>query len=221
MNIMKIRLTVGLCFMIVFSFGQIQESTDSLVNEICKSIEAKQNSSDSLRIFQAYQKHIPTFLENYPEDKRKNIISNVEFRLQRNCKIYWQILNRNSLLNKNWEAVDTKPLTKLNRTYCKDFLKYKKYKYLETEGDTFNLTIGNGYWIDHFMDNTYSKLKFYWINDCEFEIEFIESNNEIRKELSKSGDKYRYQILDKKQNYYEMSVEIPETKIFAEFKLYY
>ena len=129
-------------------------------------------------------------------------------------------MNRNTLSNNNWEAVNTKPTTRLNKRSCEDFLKYKKYKYLEPEGDTVNLTIENGYWVEHFKDKTFSKLKFYWINDCEFEIEFVESNNKIRKAASKPGDKYKYQILDKKQNFYDMSVEIPETKVFAVFKLY-
>lgn len=217
---MKIKLTIGLCFISLLSLGQTQKSIDSLVNEICRSIEINQKSSDSIRVFQAYEKHIPAFLANYSTDKKEDIISRLSLRLQRNCKIYWEIMNRNSLFNKNWEAVNTKPKTRLNKNSCKDFLKYKNYKYLEPEGDTVNLTIENGYWVEHFKDNTFSKLEFYWINDCEFEIKFVESNNKIRKAESKPGDKYRYQILEKKQNFYEMSVEVPETKIFAEFKLY-
>ncbi len=75
--------------------------------------------------------------------------------------------------------------------------------------------------MDLFKDGTYSKLKFEWLGDCEFELEFIESNNESRKSFSKPGDKYIYQILDKKAKYYLMSAWIPGMSYFLKFKIYF
>lgn len=74
--------------------------------------------------------------------------------------------------------------------------------YPDFNGDTVNLIIDKGLWTDNFKDGTYSKLRFKWINDCEFEIEFIESNNPVQSQFSKKGDKYLYQIIEKKDNYY-------------------
>lgn len=101
------------------------------------------------------------------------------------------------------------------------FRKHKIYKYIEFNGDTTNLKIDNDFWIDNFKDGTYSKLKIYWSSDCYFDIEFINSNNEVRKKISHPGDKYRYTILEKFDNYYLMSVEITGIKRFSIFKIYY
>ena len=84
------------------------------------------------------------------------------------------------------------------------------------------ITIENNIWQDHFIDGTYSSLKFKWISECEFEIEFVKSNNELRKNFSKAGDKYRYQILAQGAGFYEMFVEVVgSTGHLASFKLYY
>jgi len=71
------------------------------------------------------------------------------------------------------------------------------------------------------LDGTYSKLRFEWVSACEFEIEFLESNNRIRKNFSKPGDKYRYQIVDSKDGYYDMSVEIVGADMHSLFRMYY
>ena len=121
----------------------------------------------------------------------------------------------------DWIKVEQRPRTVLSRSECKRFGKQRKFKYLEMSGDTVNLEIDQAYWIDRFKDGTYSKLKFYWLGDCEFEIEFLESNNETRKGFSKRGDKYRYQIIDKTDTYYVMSAEIPNENIYWIFKLHF
>lgn len=121
----------------------------------------------------------------------------------------------------DWETVDEKPNSVVNKKVCRKFIDHINYTYLEANGDTVKLQIENGFWVDHFKDGTYSKLKLNWITDCEFEIEFIESNNKLRKGFSKPGDKYRYQVINKKDNYYEMSVEILGTGRHVKLKLYF
>ncbi len=218
---MLARFISALLFISSTTFGQSQETKDSLTNEICKTIKATKDQSDSILFFGTLKEHLVPFLLEYPEKKRKEIGKSIYLRLQRNCIEFKTILERVSPPSKDWEVRGGKPIIHLNEKKCKQFLGYKKYKYLESNGDTVNLQIENGYWIDHFKDGTFSKLKFYRISDCEFEIEFIESNNEIRKNFSKVDDKYRYQIIDKKENYYNMSLEIVGTNGFYLFKIYY
>jgi hypothetical protein len=49
--------------------------------------------------------------------------------------------------------------------------------------------------------------RFKWVDDCKFDIEFIESNNITRKNYSKQGEKYRYEILGETAHYYLMLFE--------------
>jgi hypothetical protein len=205
----------------LISYGQSDIQKDSLINEICKSIIENVEQSDSIKITMAYNRHLFPYLSKYAKEEQEIIWENLFFRLQRNCKEFKEIVDKVSEQKGDWKSIDKKPVTISSKKTCKDFLRHKKYKYLETSGDTVNLSIKNGFWIDRFEDGTYSKLKFNWISDCEFDIEFIESDNQSRKNFSKPGDKYRYQIIDKKQTYYDMSVEILGTNRYMTFKIYY
>lgn len=221
---MKLSRLLIFAFLLISTAAaaQTQAQKDSLVNEMCKTISATKQMTDSMRLFMAYQKHYFIFLSKYQADIREEIGANIYFRLQRNCKEFKEILTRlDPPKGGDWKAVSRKPKSNLKKKTCRPFTDHQEYTYIEATGDTVNVHIKYGYWIDYFKDGTYSKLKFEWGKGCEFDIEFIESDNLSRKNLSKPGDIYRYQILDKKENYYDMSVEIVGTDRFLTFKMYY
>lgn len=197
------------CFLLFshFSFGQTQESNDSLITVICNTLNASNTALDSSTIKSTLKKHLYPYLLKYPGDQQFAIVENIAFRLQRNCPAFLEFTEKLKPQKGDWQTLSERPITKLSRNSCDTFLTYKKYKYLESNGDTVNLTIENGYWVDTFKDGTYSKLKFIRIKDCEFEIEFIESNNSTRANFSKKGDKYLYQIVEKRGNQYLMTTE--------------
>jgi hypothetical protein len=218
---MKVILLISCSLLYTAAIGQTQEQKDSLVSQICTVLIETKNQPDSLRVQLAYEKHLYPFLARFREDQIDEIAMSIYYRLQRNCIEFKDILNRADPPKGDWESIGEKPLSILTRKECKRFLAHKNYWYLESSGDTVNLTIDNGFWTDRFKDGTYSKLRLSWTSDCEFEIEFIESNNDIRKNFSKPGDRYRYQIVDKKSGYYDMSVEITGTDRHLLFKIYY
>lgn len=104
---------------------------------------------------------------------------------------------------------------------CSDFFKIQKFNYLETNGDTTYVLITHNSWTDNFNDGTYSKLSLARINDFDFEITFIESTNFSRKNISNTGDKYQYRIIEKKENYYLIVLSIPGNSRRFKFKLYF
>jgi hypothetical protein len=218
---MILRLTIALSLLNIFAHAQSQQKKDSLVNEICKTI-GETTGDDTLRVQTAFEQHLYPFLRQYSEEEGQKIATNIELRLQRNCKIFSEILLRLDPPHGDWQAVSEKPKTKLIKKTCHDFPNHRIHKYLESNGDTVNVTLKDGYWIEDFKNGTFSKLKFIWTNDCEFELEFIESNNAFRKNFSKPGDRYRYEIIDKNNTYYNMSAEIVgASNVYMLFKIYY
>jgi hypothetical protein len=205
----------------VVTFAQTQMQRDSVVDEICKTIQLLADQPDTVRIYTAYEEHLYPFVARYPEEIQDEISENIYFRLQRNCWAFKEILIRAEPPNPDWDIVSEKPVTRLKKKTCRQFLQHGEYTYLESTGDTVRLRLEPGYWTDHFIDGTYSRLKFRWTGDCSFEIEFIESNNVVRRNFSQPGDVYRYQVVDKKEGYYEMSVEIPGSDLVSMFKLHY
>ena len=210
-------------------FSQTFERIDSLGNKMCETVIliTKQNDSqnkptilDDL-ISQLAKKHINPFINQYPESAFDSLLMLIELRLEKNCEEYGELLYEQSKNNNDWKRHSKKPIQNIKDDDCQDFFKIENYTYLETNGYKVELEISNGFWIDHFKDGTFSKLKISHLNNCEFEIEFIESDNEIRKKFSKKGDKYKYHILDIKKGFYRLSVEIPEQSIFYTFKMYY
>lgn len=205
------------------TFGQSFEQKDSLINEVCKTLNSNKKYSDKIRLSLIEDKHIRPFLLRYPESQRQIIDLSIFYRMQLNCVEYLTILERDTAyVNKRESQVlKTKPKTKLDKIECNKFRDLKWYKWMLTNGDTVNLQIENGLWIDHFKDGSYSKLSVNWISDCEFDIKFVESDNDIMKNISRPGDTYRYRIIDKKDKYYYMIVQILRTKRIETFKLFY
>lgn len=215
------RMTFALLFITGIAYGQTQEQKDSLINVMCETFVSTENLPDTSRIGYTFESHMMDFLSQYPQSQRQELLNGLFIRFQRNCPPFKAFLDRMDPPSGDWKTVDGKPLTRLNKRECRQFLNHRNFAYLESSGDTVKLEIANGFWIDHFKDGTFSKLKLEWISDCEFEIEFVESNNDVRKNFSKPGDRYVYQIVDKKPEFYDMSVEIKGTGRYALFRMYY
>jgi hypothetical protein len=220
-NNMTLRLTLILLTISTVIFGQTEKQTDSLISVMCKSIKNNERLKDSTRLILVYGEHLFPFVERYDEKEREKITEKIYYRFQRNCRDFSDLLDRLNPPSEYWEKVADKPKSKLTKKQCQDFLKHKNYTYPDSNGDTVNLVIDKGLWTDNYKNGTYSKLKFKWINDNEFEIEFIESNNSIQSQFSKKGDKYIYQIIDKADDHYLMSVQVPGTEGYYLFHMGY
>jgi len=204
----------------VLAFAQTPQEKDSLIQRMCKTI-IESNSIDSIKIEEAYDSHLYSFLSRFPEEKQQNIWLSIFYRFQRNCPEFKDILNRLYPPLDDDELVEEKPVSNISKKDSKSFSKTENFYYIEDNGDTVNLTIKNDIWVDVFKDGTYSKLKVEWENNLKFSIEFIESNNELRMNFSYPGDKYFYELLERHESYYLLSVKIPDSNRYEIFKLYY
>jgi hypothetical protein len=187
---------------------------------MCESIIQTANESDTQRLILVNERHLLPFIADFPKDKQEEIWTSIFYRFQIKCAEFKQILERLDPGKGDWKRVSEHPVKSIEDSECGKLLDHPDLKYIESTGDTVRLSVKDGYWIDKFGDGTYSRLIFRWQGDCAFEISFVESNNEVRRSLSKPGDKYVYRILNKGDGYYDMSVEIPNGSIYL-FKLYY
>jgi len=213
-------LTFGFCLLTTLALGQSQQTTDSLIHQMCKTINESKHLSDTGRIFLSYRTHLYPFLSKYQNDKQEEVGTRVHLRMQMICGAYMEIILRLEPPNREWEQIIERPTQFPDKKTCRDLTKYSNYSYIEATGDTVQLAITNNYWTDRFKDGTYSKLKMHWLSDCDFEIEFIESNNSIRKNLSKPGDRYKYYVLEKGNGYYYLAVDQPGTDKLIGFKVF-
>ena len=220
---MKIIISFFFLFSVCFS-AQTVADIDELTLKICESLKKSATStSDSARLQDSFNANIPQFADQFKlESFNDDLLDRIFMRLQKNCDDYQkiekaQILNDD---NSDWKLLDKKPDFKISDKTCEIFFKkYKKFFYLEANGDKTNVTVASGFWIDEFTDGTTSKLSFKNKN-CKFELQFIESNNNTRKNFSVKGDQYFYEIIDIQNDVAKVIVKSNGSDGYYQFKLY-
>lgn len=221
---MKIKFSLLLfvfSLLSIFSYSQKELVTDSLLEEMCISLKNSTESVDSIKVVSIIKKHLLPLLENAGEKEFNDAMDAFFYRFQRQCIEFYRLLTRNSPEVGDWEEADSKPVSELNKEICSDFNTRKNYYYLQNVDDTVRVTIDQGLWIEEFKDGTYSKLEFKWVGDCEFELVFISSNNKFKKNLSKKGEQYRYELLQKNGTVYKTSAMAVGRDGYSTFKIYY
>ncbi len=188
------------------AYCQTDAQIDSLCVKMCTTIK-ETNGADTLRINTATREHLPAFFDRFEaadEAEFDAMLEKIYFHLQKNCTVFTSMLDVVEGNLGEWQILKEIPKNTLNKKSCRDLDKIKKFFYHEVDGAVTNVTIDKGIWLEEFADGTFSKLEFKWTADCEFDLIFIESNNNIRKNLSSKGDKYHYGLHEKKDNAYFM-----------------
>jgi len=120
----------------------------------------------------------------------------------------------------DWKLLEGEVESKISEEQCLDFKNHNRYYYFEGNGDTTHLKIIDDLWIDSFENGKYhSYLSITWISACEFHIELVETDEPARKALFNPGDIFKYQIIDRTDAYFLMTVTFAD--INQEFKLYF
>ncbi len=181
-------------------YAQTPSQIDSLSLEMCKTLEATKAMGDSISLKFTYHKHIPDFISKFSKktDAEYNELDDLlYFRFQKNCHAFVELLSRANKPLGDWQKFTEKPRKKLSKKECLKLEEIRNFYYTEASGGRVDVIVENGLWTEKFADGTFSKLYFKWKDNCEFEIEFIESNNMSRKNFSSKGDKYVYGIYNK------------------------
>lgn len=107
----------------------------------------------------------------------------------------------------------------------KDTLSYKKLECKRIKGDFYYVqmnqftmksdstfvTITDNIYLERMKNGkTFSLLDIEWIDDCNFEIIFKESNDPFKKALSKKGDVYKYEIISSTYNSFQILMKWKE-----------
>jgi len=221
---MKKLLLLVLLFQSFLSFSQTIQQIDSVTIKMCESlVSLKTETTAEARASHIFQKHLPEFyrkLQVSSQRQADSITDKIYYRLQKNCKPFSLLLSELEENKSDWKNLDEKPTLKAEQKECKNILKGGKFYYKEHNGNIVNVTITATTWEESFEDNTFSKLKLYPKDNCEFEIEFIESNNEMRKNLSVKGDIYHYGIYAIKDGVLELWSRNVVDNSYTAFKLY-
>jgi len=203
------------------SFSQTMKEIDSMSNVFCEYLKNVDIKNDKLKINALYKEKFYPYLGKIADTEVEKVGNKLFYRLQRNCVGFRELLDRLDPPKDGVTRITKKPVSEMTKKQLKEFKKQEEFYYFEVAGNKTIVIMKDGYWTDYFSDDTLSKLTCKWINDTEFELTFIESNNETRANFSVKGDKFIYKVLEKKDKYYDMSVNIPGQIVYEKFKFYY
>ncbi|MCB9260884.1 MAG: hypothetical protein H6607_00700 [Flavobacteriales bacterium] len=203
------------------AFSQTIEEIDSVSNVMCDYLKNLRIKNDTVKMNVLYQNQLFPYLSTIEPSKTEKIGQQVYFRLQRNCVEFRNILDKIEPPKEGVVRITEKPKSKISAEDLMKFKERNEFYYFEVAGDTTFVKMQNGNWVDSFTNKTFSNLTYNWINETEFELVFVESNNESRSNFSIKGDKIVYQVLSKEDGYYIMTLNIPGQSTFEKFKLHY
>ncbi|RLJ34064.1 hypothetical protein CLU97_3557 [Chryseobacterium sp. 7] len=218
---MRNSISIVSLLLSTFLYAQnLSDTTDQMIDKMCLDLKKNETLSDSLKIESINQKFILPYLAQFPDSEHEDKFNHIYFRLQKRCQHFKEFLQRTDpIKNDSWIRLDTRPNITISESEINNFKNNNQFYYLEYDGgEKIIVKTDKNFWIETFVDGTNSKLHYKWIGKNKFELEFIESNNTIRKNFSKKGDRYIYQIINKEDNFYWILVESPNE--IVKFKLF-
>lgn len=187
------------------------QEVDSLNIKICEALHQNVNLTDEIRINTINKSFITPYLSKFKDTIiQQQTFEKIFYRLQKNCNAFVLLLPSDPAKN-NWEILYEEPEKTISKSECNQLDKHQKYYYQEPNGNKVEVTLKGDFWIARFSDNTFSKLYYRKKGNCQFELEFIESDNLGRKNLSIKGDKYFYTIYRKENDSYKIFTKSNET----------
>lgn len=216
---MKYFFVYLLCLSFLSATAQTIEQIDSLNLKICQTLEKNKSLKDEERINILKQEFLGPFLGKIKDTiKQKEAFDKVFYRLQKNCNEFVILLSAQTENKSDWKILNEAPTVNISDKQCGIFFSNQNYFYKENDGSLVNVTITDNTWTEEFEDKSFSKLILRKKDHCSFELEFIESNNHTRKNLSIKGDRYFYQIYEVAENIYK--IYTPNDGIYYAFKMY-
>ena len=214
----KYLLALIFCFQIKSSFGQSIQQIDSVAMKMCESLASLKEIKEDVQVTMIFQKHLPDFFDKFnisSQVQADSIRDKVYYRLQRHCNAFQVILSNLEENKSDWKMLKEKPKSEINKKECSLFLKGGNYYYKESDGKIVNVLITENSWKETFEDGTISLLSLHKTANCEFDLEFIESNNELRRNFSVKGEKYEYGLISGKDGLYNFWVIGKDNAIYS------
>ena len=203
--------------------AQTIRQIDSLATKMCESISGMKNLKEDVQVSLVFQKHLPSFYRRFNVQSQSvadSIKDKVYFRMQRNCSAFVDVLNKLEENKSDWVTLSQKPKSMISKTNCYTVLKGGNYYYKEHDGKIVNVLVSSNFWTETFADNTKSQLLIHPKQNCEFQLEFVASNNEIRKNFSMEGDRYDYGFYGLHDGIFDIWVLSKNDNAVYTFKLY-
>jgi len=219
---MKKYIVVFALFIFNFLNSQTIQQIDSVSLKMCESLSGLKEVKDDVKVTMIFQKHLPDFLAkmNISTQTEMDAVSDkVYFRLQKNCNHFRDVLDNLEENKSDWVSLSQIPKNKVSKKEFATFLKGGNFYYKEYDGRIVNVELVRNIWTETFTDGSFSKLIIHPKQNAEFDLEFVESNNGMRKNLSVKGDLYSYGLYELNNGIFGVWISQSQNDIYG-FRIY-
>lgn len=219
---MKETILVLSLLITLFTFGQKDEDeVDLMLDKMCAEFSNSKWQNDSISLTMLNLKYIEPYLDQFPQNEWNAKGDYLFYRFQKRCPYFKEFLAKSSPVNlDDWLTLDTKPIVTITEDQLAELKKAKNAHYFSYDGVKTSVEISKTKWKEKFVDGSSSVLNFRWKDGTKFELEFISSTNDIKKNYSRKGDKYYYEVVSKENGYYWVLNHSTERDGFLIYKLY-
>ena len=204
----------------ILSLGQNHSIEDKIIENICKDLKNNNGKHDTVKIADAFEKHLDPYLKKWGEEKADSISYSIFIRTQKDCYEFKEMLDRIYSIEDDEIIYFDKPQQSVITDEELEDFKSTKYFYYLINFEVTYLILEENQWFEFFEDKTYSKNIFKWDDRTKFTLTFVDSSNEQKKALSREGEQYHYEIISKEKDWYWVQPLKTYSGKSLNFKLY-
>ena len=223
---MKIFISTVFILLAVRAVSQTRHQLflDSLSIAVSNYIDSNAEHIDSAKLVQFIvngANELQGSKDSMTIEEKKSLPTDLLIRLLHHSSVMVKKMYAKLPKHTYYTHVLTMPPSSITREECASFWQYHKFTYFNSDSTPTRLSLDENYWIDSMPDDTYAKLRVNKLNDQTFNICFIESNNDLKGKISMPGDIYCYQLLEKKEHAFKLSMHINGIDSYDIFELHY
>lgn len=204
-------------------FGQEHtDDTEKLLDDMCIEFTQTAHLSDDERFYDPILKYLIPHRLKFKEEEWEAEVERIFQRYKEKCDSFRQFLidTENNTYD-NYKILAERPTANISKKDLAAFKKQQHFYYFDNAtNEKVSVEITKNHWTEHFANGTHSKTYFRWISNNQFELEFIESDNFVKDNLNKKGDKYYYEILSKENDFYWILTEVEGQTFLFKYKLF-
>lgn len=204
-----------------YSFSQ--DINDKISDELCQCVE--ESEIKSMAEFEpcfetVILKNFSALLDFHDvkliDDLDESVVEGIIAKFSKECDFVFELVEDTVL-----ESIPKeKPVNALKCEDAKngDFY-YTQAVYIEDSSvvDTTYVTISGDMFLERMKGGkTYSLLDIIWKDDCSFDLSFVQSNDSFKKQLSKKGEIYSYEIVSATENSLFLKLTYKENEYHVE-----
>lgn len=192
----------------------------TLTHNVCSRM-AELQEKQHVEIYQIISnEYLVPYFEILGEEKSKDFIVLFSENLLENCEIYKNMMADLYAGDSGEKLLSEMPEQKITKKQCEEMKNIEEFYYLGMNDQKISVVFTRKLWQDFFPDQTSTVNEVEWLENCSFVLTFKHTDNPVRIQYFKPGEKFYYTVIEKKEKAYDIVQFEPHTESYGLFTIY-